>query len=256
MAEVMADPGLDELQAWLLAQVSGGTWGAGEAAAEVVVSSNVLSAEERLGIYARSYVARLAECLKAEFPVLLALVGESVFNLFAGAYLSAHKPWSYSLYDLGAGFPAYLDASRPKPDTGPGTLDALPASLARLERAMAEAHRAEGPETSGGLDAAHLLIDPTIPLRAPETLRLLRLDFDLLPTLAQGHADRRPDPPTPGKHLVAVARNHWRVRVHPLEPWAFDWLARLQQTGEAEAGDPRLMTWLPRAAEAGLVVRA
>lgn len=256
MAEVLAQTRLEELQAWLLAQVSGGTWGAPEGAEEVVVSSNVLSAEDRLGIYARSYVARLAECLKAEFPVLKALVGESVFNLFAGGYLSAHRPWSYSLYDLGAGFPGYLEASRPKPHTGPGTLDALPASLARLERAMAEAHRAEGPETSGGLDAAHLLIDPTIPLRTPDTLRVLRLDFDLLPTLAEGHANRRPDPPAPGKHLVAVARNHWRVRVHPLEPWAFTWLERLEATGEAEIGDPRLLTWLPRAAEAGLVVRA
>ena len=256
MAEVLAEPRLDALQAWLLAQVSAGTWGATEGADAVVVSSNVLSAEERLGIYARSYVARLAECLKAEFPVLLALVGESVFNLFAGGYLSAHKPWSYSLYDLGAGFPGYLEATRPKPHTGPGTLDALPASLARLERAMAEAHRAEGPETSGGLDAADLLIDPAIPLRTPETLKLLPLDFALMPTQAEGHAGRRPDPPRPGERLVAVARNHWRVRAHPLEPWAFDWLERLQRTGEAEHSDPRLMTWLPQAAGAGLVVRA
>jgi hypothetical protein len=272
----MAEPqaGLGALQTWLLGRITAGMWAFEGASAESVIrSSNVLSADERLGIYATSYVSRLAECLRAEFPVLRLLVGDQVFNLFAGGYLSARSPTSYSLYDLGAGFPDYLESSRPRPHTGPGTLDALPASLARLERGLAESGRAEGPETSGGaqIDLASLLLDPVAPLHTPRTLRLLRLDFDLLPALAEGHAGRRPDPPAPTDVLVAVARSGWRVRAHPIEPWAFAWLQALGASGDRDAaieaaadasGEDaegivsRLVTWLPYAAQAGFVVRA
>ena len=113
--------------------------------------------------------------------MLRALIGPQTFDLFAGGYLSARPPCSPSLYDLGDGFAAYLDATRPEPRSGPGTLEALPASLARLERAVSESGRARGPEGSGGaarLDVAALMSDPSFRLRTPESLRLLRLDFD------------------------------------------------------------------------------
>ena len=114
MAEPAEASGLGTLQTWLLGRITAGLWAPGEVAFEgasaeaMIRSSNVLSADERLGIYAASYVSRLAECLRAEFPVLRLLVGDQVFNLFAGGYLSARRPSSYSLYDLGAGFPDYL----------------------------------------------------------------------------------------------------------------------------------------------------
>ena len=57
---------------------------------------SALPADDRLDIYARSYVMRLAECLRAEFPVLRALIGEPVFDLFSGGYLSARPPSSPS----------------------------------------------------------------------------------------------------------------------------------------------------------------
>ena len=143
----------------------------------------------------RSYVLRLAECLQAEFPVLRALIGPQTFDLFAGGYLSARPPCSPSLYDLGDGFAAYLDATRPEPRSGPGTLEALPASLARLERAVSESGHARGPEGSGGaarLDVAALMSDPAFRLRTPESLRLLRLDFDFSDAFESQRAGRRP----------------------------------------------------------------
>lgn len=44
-------------------------------------------APARLDIYARGYVLRLLECLRAEFPILLALVGDQVFEMFASSYV-------------------------------------------------------------------------------------------------------------------------------------------------------------------------
>jgi hypothetical protein len=238
-----------------------------------VVSSAAFPAETRVGIYASSYVARLAECMRAEFPVLRALIGEQVFNLFVGGYLSARPPASYSLYDLGAGFADYLEATRPQPHSGPGTPEALPASLARLERAMAEAERADGPENDasdrGTLDALSVLCNPVPRLRTPRSLKLLRLDFDFTQTLATAQKGGRPPIPAPRDILVAVARVRYQVHVHTLDPWAFAWLAALAENGgdvqaanQAAArasgrdGDTIVadfLAWLPLAAKRGFV---
>jgi hypothetical protein len=266
----MAEAGLAELQGWFQDRVAGGVWGLDEPsiegwrAADMVRPSRTLSPAQRVEIYARDYVARLSECLSGEFPVLKALVGETVFNLFAGGYLSACPPRSFTLYDLGAGFADYLEATRPRPHSGPGTMEALPASLAMLERAISVSGRAEGVETSGAgpLDIARL--------STPQSLILLRLDFDFGPAVAAARAGRRPDPPPPCDSRIAVARRRYRVQAHVLEPWSFAWLEALARTGgdvaaatadaarecdEAiEAINSRLQSWLPRAAAAGFIV--
>ncbi len=235
----MAELDLADLQAWMLTRVTAGSWGQhlvatdGVTAGDLVRGSPALSADDRLDIYARSYVLRLAECLQAEFPVLRALIGPQTFDLFAGGYLSARPPWSPSLYDLGDGFADYLDATRPQPRSGPGTLDALPASLARLERAVSESSRARGPEGGGGaarLDVAALMLDPTFRLRTPESLRLLRLDFDFTDAFESQRAGRRPRPPEPRDTLVAVARSRFTVRVHRVDPLLFAWLGALDES--------------------------
>jgi hypothetical protein len=271
-----AAPGLAQLQAWLQARVTAGVWdlpedpAGGPLAAEVVAGSGPLAPRARLEIYAKSYVLRLAECLRAEFPVLAAMIGPEVFNLFAGAYLGARPSRSPTLYDLGAGFADYLAATRP-PDEGAGALTALPADLARLERAIAEAGRAQGLEgepPAPPLDAAALLFQPGVRLRTPATLRLLALRFDFSAALAAQRAGERPAPPLPSPTLVAVARRRYAVRAHRLEPWAFAWLgavaagADLQAATAAAAeasGRPTrellatLLFWLPTAADAGFV---
>jgi hypothetical protein len=267
---------LADLQRWLQARVTAGVWdlpedpAASPLAAEVVVGSPALPPRARLAIYARSYVLRLAECLRAEFPTLAALVGDEVFNLFAGAYLGARPSRSPSLYDLGAGFAGYLDATRPPGEASP--LAALPADLARLERAIAECGRAAGIETEPPrppLDPAALILQPGARLRVPATLRLLHVGFDFRAALAAARAGERPTPPPPQPTLLAVARRHYAVRLHPLEPWSFAWLDALQggegdvhaatraaaeacgcQTSELIA---RLLVWLPAAAEAGFI---
>lgn len=285
---------LATLQNWMQAVVAGDAWTLDEAISaaaghgvdceSAIVGSARLPARQRLEIYVSSYRARLIECLRAEFPALKRFVGDQVFDLFAGAYLGVHPPSSYTLFDLGAGFPAFLESARPQPHDGRGTLDALPASLARVERAFAESERAPGVEanTDASIDAS-VHVRSAVPLfdvvyayalrlKTPASLQLLSLDFDFSTLLADVAADRPYDTPRAVETLVAVARSRYRVRMHNLERWSFAFLRQLGTPGcnvrdatsqvadelglTHDAVGAQLLAWLPFAFEAGFVMPA
>lgn len=75
-----------------------------------------LSAAECLGIYQRSYILRLARCLAEQFPALCHALGNDLFDQFARRYLQRYPSNSYTLYDLGARFPDFLEEDRPDRD--------------------------------------------------------------------------------------------------------------------------------------------
>src|SRR5260221_992636 len=114
------EPEWAALQEWLLGQIIGDGAPRGEKSAtagldlhDVVRGSMSVLPDQRLAIYARSHARRLIECLREEFPTLRLFVGDQVFDLFAGAYIANRPSRSHSLYDLGAGFAEFLDATRP-----------------------------------------------------------------------------------------------------------------------------------------------
>jgi len=227
-----------------------------------------LGAEGRFAIYAGGYRSRLTEALRDDYPALRLLVGDTVFDLFAAGYIAARPPRHFSLYDYGAGFADHLEATRPREGGGP--LAVLPADVARLERARAEVQRAEGPERRADpplmADAAML---PGLRLKLPDSVRLLRLGFDLLPLIEAADRGGKAVVPKAGESLIAVARSRYRVRLHALEPWHHAWLEALGPDGaevhEAAAAAARasgrdggalladLVLWLPAAASVGLV---
>lgn len=110
--------------------LAGVTGHASPTAAALVKDTPYLSAQDRLDIYARGYLARLISHLRSDFPTLRAHTGDDLFDLFATAYVQARPPSSWSLRHLGDGFADFLDDTRP-PQPGAD----LPAALARLERA-------------------------------------------------------------------------------------------------------------------------
>ncbi|MDG2533287.1 DNA-binding domain-containing protein [Sphingomonas sp. HITSZ_GF] len=221
-----------------------------------VRGDNRLTAEDRIGIYARGYRQRLIECLESEYPLLHALAGPTAFQLFAQGYIAACPSRSYTLYAFGAGFADWLEASRPP--GGAQDVGAIPAALARIERTMAEVHRAEGierlpsrdyPGVAPAIAELLALAEPRLWWR-PDSVRLLALPFDFSAMLAGGD----PIPPRPEAMLLAVARAHYRVTCHPLEPWQFDWLVALPgDPAHAVPAEPRLAGWLPFAAAHGII---
>jgi uncharacterized protein len=236
-----------------------------------VRGSDRCSAEGRLEIYARGYLARLLDSLRTEYRVLRALVGDQVFDLFARGYLEACPPRSSSMSDLGAGFASYLEETRPRPFGPPGAVDALPASLARLERACMEVGHARGVEggaVDSAVDALRLMSTPGVVVATPESLRLLHLDFALKDALDAVERGDQATVPAAADTCYAVARSRFRVRVHVLERWQFE-LLRACGTGRdlppAVAAAARrarldidqvwaaLLLWIAPAVDAGLV---
>lgn len=279
MADAVTDTDLGVLQRWMLSAVTtpGGVREGVRLArdryaldtADAVKGSNRLSAHERLEIYARGYVLRLLECLRAEFPILLALVGDQVFEMFASSYVWTKPSRSPSLYGLGAGFAAFLEATRPA--SGPESLEALPANLAALERARAEAFRARGLENDQAHHAADVftLMLSGASLRLPESAKILSLAFDFSDAIAAVHRGETPEVPQAKPTRYAIARSRYRVSVHVLQPWQFAFLdacgakglplqAACDAVGQAtgrETADIQadLLLWLPAALEAGMV---
>ncbi len=264
MPEALAD-----LQRWMLGAIVAGA-AEPEALLGRIAGNDRLGPEGRFAIYAGGYRSRLLESLQNEYPALRLLVGDTVFELFARGYIAANPPRHFSLYDYGARFAAHLEATRP-PDGGP--LAGLPAALARLERARAEVQRAEGIERGGPsrLTAEAALL-PGLRLALPDSVRLLSLEFDLLPLIEASEQGGAAVVPEPGETLVAVFRSGYRVRQLRLEPWRHFWLEALGGGGgdvygaaaAAAAASGRdggalladLTLWLPVAASLGLVTLA
>ena len=247
----------------------------GLSAGEVVADRRGLSARERLGIYARGYVMRLVECMRADFPALRGFVGDAVFDAFARAYIIERPPTSASLYDLSADFPRFLEETRPAGESLDAQLSAmldLPAELARLERARAEVLRAKGTEDESpraSTFAPHEIFGGELTLHATPCLRLLELKFPLADFLKKSDTAERPEAPSPRRSFVAVGRTNYRVHVEEIAPWQF---ALLKACGErpvslyaaarraaVESGKDvgqvlaEVSVWLPVAVEFGYV---
>ncbi|HEX8621794.1 MAG TPA: DNA-binding domain-containing protein [Allosphingosinicella sp.] len=264
MPEALAD-----LQEWMLGAIVAGT-AEPETVRGRIEGNDRLGPEGRFAIYAGGYRSRLIESLQNEYPALRLLVGDTVFELFARGYIAANPPRHFSLYDYGARFADHLEATRP---AGGGPFAGLPAAVARLERARAEVQRAEGIERRdrSWLTAEAALL-PGLRLRLPDSVRLLGLDFDLLPLIEASEDGGGAVVPEPGESLIAVVRSGYRVRQLPLEPWRHAWLEALGADGadvygaaaaaasssgrEAGALLADLTLWLPVATSLGLVTKA
>lgn len=250
---MLAPSTLADVQAWMQAAILAGE---GDARTrDEIRDGNRLTAEARLDIYAGAYRQRLFECLESEYPILAGLVGPTAFELFARGYIAANPSHSYTLYDFGAGFADYLEAARPAGDGTPQTVEAVPAALARVERAKAEVLRARGVEQGmapqpGGLDPVLAAMLGLVGGHAmPDSVRLLALPFDFTGTFAAVERGEEPGLPAFTPSLVAVSRVQYRLEVHRLEPWQFDWLLALPEP----SADPRVASWLPFALGHGLV---
>lgn len=262
---------LAQVQEWMQSRILAG--GADDDFAEAIVAGRgALTAAARIGIYANGYRARLRDCLRSEYPVLRRFAGDTVFDLFALDYIAAHPSTEASLYGFGAGFAAHLAERQPPDAHAPGSPLAIPAQLARLERARGEVQRATGVEREAAPDLAGALLALGLRLRLPDSVRLMRLDFDLTTLVAAVDRNEEVAVPEARETFIAVARSHYRVGIYALAPWRFAWLEALGHGGadvhEAAASATirsgpdagpmlaELALWLPQAAQLGLVTQA
>jgi hypothetical protein len=67
-----------------------------------------LEAEERLGVYARAYYARLRDSLRQGFPCVSRILGNAVFEAVVVDYLREHPSRQPSLHSFGRAMPSFL----------------------------------------------------------------------------------------------------------------------------------------------------
>jgi hypothetical protein len=203
-----------------------------DAIGKVVAPSSRQSAEERVAVYAQGYWSRLLECLREEFPVVRAAVGDEAFDSLAVDFLQAQPPTSYTLGKLGAGFPTHLAATSPGDEWSAAVVE-----LARFERTITEVFDLPGGETLGYLTLEELnAVAPqdraTLRLAPLPTVRLLGFAFDVNTWFTQLRAGDATSVPERRPTFVALSRREFVVRRLTLSHVQFDLL------GSLFAGEP------------------
>jgi hypothetical protein len=234
-----------------------------------------LPAAERLALYQRAYGLRLLGCLRESYPALRHALTAELFDEFAAEYLAAQPSRSYTLGRLGAGWPEFLERTRPDRDAPEGErewwLDFV-VDLARLERLFCEVYDAAGAEGLAPPAAADLpeLPDPdwlAATVDAPDCLRLLRARTAVASYMLAARRGEDPPLPPPGESFLALSRRDYVVTLTELDAAGFVLLGELirgASVGDAAlvaALDPsvawsRLREWVERGFFSAIVASA
>ncbi len=200
----------------------------------VVTRSRLLTAADRVAIYGRAYHARLTECLEAEFRVLRQALGDDLFGMFARAYLSNCPSQSYTLANLGKGFPGYLHDTRPagSPERKEETWPDFIIDLARFERAFSEVYDGAGAERGPMLSPQGLRTllagsDRQVRLMPTPSLRLLAFRYPVHDYFDAARRGREAELPAPAETFVAMNRRDYVVTVVELSPAQYALLSEL-----------------------------
>ena len=241
---------LRTLQDWMQQQLLSAATGGGpdRSIDDVITASQHQTSRERLNVYSQAYVARLVDCLREEFATLCKFLEHDVFDSLAVAYLQAHPSQSYTLANLGAEFPRFLQASA---ESEGSELNAAFESgfegalflidLASLERMYAEVFDGPGLEGLPSLSVEHLQqIDPAAwPFARFEPapcLRLVEFAYPVHEFITACRRGAEPPVPEPRQTFLAVTRRQYVVRRVPLTPTQYALLSQLiagQQLGDA-----------------------
>jgi hypothetical protein len=132
----------------------------------------LLSSFERLEIYNRQYWFRLIAAVSEDFPALNAVLGAKRFDALILSYLKENPSTSWTLRDLGAKLPAFLECHA---EEFGGRRHRLAVDVAHLEWAYIDAYDGKRltPLTSEDLQA----IGPDSRLSLQPHLRLLALSY-------------------------------------------------------------------------------
>jgi hypothetical protein len=231
---------LAELQRWLLANISdiGGIEAhtdplRGQWTSDLIAPSRQQTPEQRLEVYSHAYYARLAECLREMFPVLVKALGREAFEPFANDYISRYPPSSYTLNRLADHFVEYLVETRPTDVPSPGWPDFM-IELARLEQTIdhvfdGPGNEGEPPLDIGGLSQLAPAALAGLRFTPAPCLRLLALQFPVndFYTVCRAAADEPAGFPQPQATWLAVTRREYVVRRVPLAQLEYAVLAEL-----------------------------
>jgi len=210
----------------------------------VITRSSQLTSQERIGIYANAYYARLLECLSEEYPALIAALGETAFGAFCMQYLQSCPSTSYTLGDLGAQFPEFLSENRPAREQSdvPDWTDFL-VEVATLERLYSEVFDGAGIEqtpllTPEKLNSLSPEEWPELKLQLAPCFRLCRFHYPVHEFITSVRKAEEPAIPVPQTTWLAITRRNFIVRRESISEPEYLLLSQLQEgrrIGEAIA---------------------
>jgi hypothetical protein len=182
---------------------------------DVVSDEGSASVHTRLNVYSSGYMARLLDCMYADYAISKKFMGDELFDSFAKAYLMYHPSTSFTLYDLGKAFPDFFDKNKTQPQEGiDNSHFDIPATLARVERARQVAMRAPGIENDA-VDTSQVGIQDmlfgTLNISVPECLQLLKLDFPMKQFFEAVYHGEEYDMPSPQKTYMAISRKNYHL---------------------------------------------
>jgi hypothetical protein len=135
-----------------------------------------LTSFERLEIYNRQYWFRVIGSISEDFPALATVLGSRKFDSLVLAYLKENPSTSFTLRNLGARLPHWLEGH---PEFAP-TRHALMLDVARLEWAYVEAFDGRAVAPLAAEDFANLNTDSKLSLQPHLQLLDLRYPVDEL----------------------------------------------------------------------------
>jgi len=190
-------------------------------AANFVMDSSRLDAEKHLGIYRRSYIARLRECMKNQFSALEYALGAELFQMFADEFLNAYPSENYTLGTLGERFPDFLEATRPQ-DEGETWPDFM-IELARFEYALSGVFD-EKCEEEFTLASSKT---PNENLRLVPIFHLFRHRYPVRQYYLDATKKKEPELPFEGASFCAVTRRNYRLGLTELKEGQYLLLERM-----------------------------
>lgn len=142
-----------------------------EIAAAYIRPSSELTSFERLEIYNRQYWFRVIGAVSEDYPALQALLGDGHFDALVLAYLKQRPSTSWTLRDLSADVPQFLEQSA----EFAGENHRLAVDIARMEWSYVEAFDGAEIEPLTADELAQLGPESTLSLQPH--LRLLAVDY-------------------------------------------------------------------------------
>jgi hypothetical protein len=200
---------------------------------DVICHSEKLTAQEHLGIYQRSYIARLRNCMSQQFSALEYALGEDLFCAFADDYLASKPSQNYNLAYLGAHFADYLEANRPDAHENikEDWIDFM-IELARYEYAIGVIFEMKAEED---YQLATIDTDEN-KLKLVPICELFKFKFPVRKYYSDFKNEKQPNLPSERESYCVVLRHQFKLAIYDLHKEQFEFLNYLkEQTNIPEA---------------------
>lgn len=193
---------------------------------DVVQHSKRLTAREHIGIYQRSYIARLRNCMSQQFSALEYALGEDIFCAFADDYLASTPSYNYNLSLLGKHFPGYLQDNRPdaEEEKKEDWIDFI-IELATFEYAIGVIFDEKAEED---YQLADLNSDENN-LKLVPICELFKFQFPVRKFYSDFKNERKPSLPFDNESYCVVVRHNFKLAVYDLHKEQYEFLSCLKK---------------------------